>query len=138
MATHQFTLNGQQYTLTTEQVEAAVRSARPENIQELAVAVNGQWWPVKQPFGAAIGQPSNEFNSRRAFDILRRLGFELHDPQEDGERPATPGGGRTRPGPEQRGKALELAVAHCAGRDRAVAEVLQIAGEFLAWMTEGR
>ena len=36
------------------------------------------------------------------------------------------------------GSALELAVAHCAGRDRATAEVLQIAGEFLAWMTEGR
>jgi hypothetical protein len=135
MPSHEFEMNGERYTLSGEQVEAALTGKEPEVIQDLAVGVNGRWWPVKQAFGAALGKPHSEFNSRRAFDLLRRLGFQMHDAKQDGERPAAPGGTLQAADSAQRTKALELAVALHAGRGQPTAEVIGVAEQFLGWMT---
>jgi hypothetical protein len=135
MAAHEFTLNGEQYNLSSNQVEEVLTDAQPEVIQDLAVAVNGQWWPVKQAFGSALGKPPAEFNSRRAFQVLQRLGFEMHDANQEGERPHLPGGTRGEADSAQRIKALELAVALHAGQRQDVDEVLKVANQFLGWMT---
>src|SRR5262249_53184630 len=138
MARHDFSLNGEQFSLSSDQVEEALEDTRPEVIQDLAVGVNGQWWPVKQAFGAALGKPSTEFNSRRAFSILQRLGFEMHDATQDGERPRIPGLRRNVADVTQRLKALDLAVALHAGQGQEAAEVLKVADQFLCWLVEDR
>jgi hypothetical protein len=135
MPSHDFVMNDEQYTLSSEQVETALIGKDPEVIQDLAVGVNGRWWPVKQAFGAALGKPNSEFNSRKAFDVLRRLGFQMHDAKQDGERPAAPGSTLHAADSTQRTKALELAVALQAGRGQPAAEVIKVAEQFLGWMT---
>jgi hypothetical protein len=135
MARHEFLLNGEKYTLSSEQVEAALIGKEPEVIQDLAVGVNGRWWPVKQPFGLALGKPTSDFNSRKAFDVLGRLGFQMHDAKQDGERPAAPGVTRHPADSAERTKALELAVALHAGQRQPATEVIKVAEQFLGWLT---
>src|SRR5690349_11135970 len=81
------------YRLTSDEVEEAVRSLEPGAIQSLAVSVNGQWWPVKQPFVAAVARKdgniksNTDINSRTALRLLARLGFTTHDTATQGPLP---------------------------------------------------
>src|SRR4051812_12214461 len=85
------------YRLTSDEVKDAVRALEPGVIQSLAVLVNGRWWPVKQPFVAAIAKKdgniksNTDINSRTAMRLLARLGFRTHDIATQGPLPDTTG-----------------------------------------------
>jgi hypothetical protein len=70
-----FILNGDNYDVTRQNVEARLRGVAPDQIYEHAVEVNGTLFPVKQVFAVATGRDVSEFTSQRAQDVLRRLGF---------------------------------------------------------------
>jgi hypothetical protein len=128
-----FQMYGREYRLDKGDVESGLRDLTPEPIQQLAVYVAGQWWPVKQAYGAAVGKANSEFNSRRAFDILRRLGFKVHDVHRDGALESqTPNAATSH---ESRVAALEYAVAVSQGSKRPATEVLSDAEAYLEWLT---
>ena len=139
MSAIRFTLDGVVHTLTTEQVSALAGSEEPQPIQKLAVRLGDQWYPVKQAFGRAIGLANNQFNSRRAFDLLGRLGFQLHDVDVDGPLTAEigTGGGNGVASAFDRTEVLRLAVQLYAGRPNVdAATVLATAVEFGRWIGE--
>lgn len=132
-----FTLGGVVYSLTREQVIASVATEEPQPIQKLAVRLGDQWYPVKQAFGRAVGLSNNRFNSTRAFDLLKRLDFELHDADIDGPLPpeAAPDAGATPFARFDRVVVLGLAVKMYAGRSNVdAATVLATASEFGQWV----
>ena len=132
-----FKLDGVIYSLTRDQVSAGVASEEPQPIQKLAVRVGAQWYPVKQAFGRAVGLGNDKFNSRRAFDLLQRLDFEVHDTDVDGPLPVdvTPGAGSAPVAHVDRVVLLGLAVQLYAGRqDVDAATVLATAAEFGQWI----
>ncbi len=136
----EFTINGQVYRLTRQQVIASVRGVIPLAIQRWAVEVDGRRFPVKQVLAEATRTHRMDFISHRACDILRRLGFPvidvdqetasdegaaLYDQLEVGEH----GQGNLRVA------ALNAAVAYSAGRPEVDSQtVLQTATQFVRWL----
>lgn len=72
-----FTLNGQRYELTREDVEARLVEVTPDAIRKHAVRINGTWFPAIQAFEVATGIPRSEFISHTARRHLAALGFEV-------------------------------------------------------------
>lgn len=72
-----FTLNGQRYELTREDVEARLVEVTPDAIRKHAVRVNDTWFPAVQAFEVATGIPRSEFISHTARRHLSALGFEV-------------------------------------------------------------
>src|SRR3954451_13913133 len=72
-----FTLNGQRYELSREDVESRLADAAPDAIRKHAVRVNGTWFPAIQAFEVATGIPRSEFISHTARRHLAALGFEI-------------------------------------------------------------
>ncbi|MCV0377506.1 hypothetical protein [Microbacterium sp.] len=130
-----FSMDGDPHHLSMEEIERAVEDQKPEPIQQLAVAVADQWWPVKQVFGRALGLPNTKFNSRKAFDVFRRLGLPVHDVKRDGPLPSstdrTESSGRVD---NLRLRSLELAVAVSAPRGDTNDLIVATAERFLAWL----
>src|SRR5262245_43335504 len=121
------------YTLTSDEVKEAVRGLEPGAIQSLAVSVNGRWWPVKQPFVAAVSRkPGNikdnsNINSRTALRLLARLGFPTHDTATQGPLPETTGLRPASISEEDRRLALSLAVELMKGQPKTAPDVTGIA-----------
>src|SRR4051812_11952722 len=76
-ASIRFTLNGQRYELSREDVESRVGGVAPDAIRKHAVRVNGTWFPAIQAFEVAVGVPRSEFISHTARRHLAALGFEV-------------------------------------------------------------
>ncbi|QBR91840.1 hypothetical protein [Nocardioides euryhalodurans] len=72
-----FTLNGQRYELSREDVESRLADVAPDAIRKHAVRVNGAWFPAIQAFEAATRIPRSEFISHTARRHLAALGFEI-------------------------------------------------------------
>jgi hypothetical protein len=72
-----FTLNGQRYELTREDVDSRLAGVAPDAIRKHAVKVSGTWFPVIQAFEAATGIPRSEFISHTARRHLAALGYEV-------------------------------------------------------------
>ena len=72
-----FTLNGQRYELSCEDVESRLADVAPDGIRKHAVRVNGTWFPAIQAFEAATRIPRSEFISHNARRHLAALGFEI-------------------------------------------------------------
>lgn len=72
-----FTLNGQRYELTREDVESRLTDVAPDAIRKHAVKVSGSWFPVIQAFEAATGIPRSQFISHTARRHLAALGYEV-------------------------------------------------------------
>jgi len=72
-----FTLNGQRYQLSREDVERRLSDVTPDAIRKHAVRVNGSWFPVIQAFEVATGIPRSEFISHTARRHLSALGYEV-------------------------------------------------------------
>ena len=72
-----FTLNGQRYELSREDVGARLADVAPDAIRKHAVRVNGAWFPVIQAFEVATGIPRSEFMSNTARRHLAALGYEI-------------------------------------------------------------
>ncbi|QSR24126.1 hypothetical protein CFH99_00615 [Nocardioides aromaticivorans] len=90
-----FTLNGQRYELTREDVEARLIDVTPDAIRKHAVRVNDIWFPAIQAFEAATGIPRSEFISHTARRHLAALGFEVAGDIESRTTPTAP----AAPGP---------------------------------------
>jgi hypothetical protein len=131
-----FTMDRHPFQLSTEEIDTALRDAVPEPIQQLAVRHGDQWWPVKQAFGRALGISNTKFNSRKAFDVLRRLGLPVHDVKRDGPLPSSGRSSRNgRVNGDIGARALELAVA-ASNPPHDVNDIITTADRFRAWLAK--
>ncbi len=70
-----FTVGGESFDLTPEQVIAAMKDAPIETIQKHTVEIAGQVFPPKQVFAAVSGRSRQSFTTMEAQRVLTRLGF---------------------------------------------------------------
>lgn len=76
----EFQIDGKKYSLTTEDVRQAARSAQPKRIRDFYVEVDGRRFPPTQLVRLATGAPRVwSFNSR---SILTKLGFQVKAQQQ--------------------------------------------------------
>ncbi len=74
----QFTANGRQFTISHQDVVAALEGVTPEPETKWMVEVAGRSFPVKQALSVATGLGRGEFISTVAQTKLAALGFEVH------------------------------------------------------------
>ena len=96
-ASIRFTLNGQRYELSREDVESRLADVAPDAIRKHAVRVNGTWFPAIQAFEVATGVPRSEFISHTARRHLAALGFEIAGEIESRTTSTTAGPALTPP-----------------------------------------
>lgn len=72
-----FVLNGERYSLTTDDVSTRLAGIAPGPIQKHAVLVGSTWYPVRQAFGVATMISAAEYTSHTARRHLAALGFEV-------------------------------------------------------------
>lgn len=118
-----FTLNGQRYELSREDVESRLADVAPDAIRKHAVRVNGTWFPAIQAFEVATGIPRSEFISHTARRHLASLGFEVAGDIEARTTSTTAGSAITAPS----------APSPAAGLGREVSTPAEHGGE---WHTE--
>lgn len=70
-----FTVGGETFDLTREQVITAMRNAPIDTIQKHVVEIDGQAFPPKQVFGTVTGRARQSFTTMEAQRVLTRLGF---------------------------------------------------------------
>lgn len=70
-----FTVGGQEYDLTKEQVINAVKDMPIEPIRKCLVEIGGTAYPPKQVFGAITGRTRQSFTTMEAQRVLMKLGF---------------------------------------------------------------
>lgn len=104
-----FTLNGQSYELSREDVAARLVNVAPDAIRKHAVKVNATWFPVIQAFEVAAGIPRSEFMSNTARRHLAALGYEISRQVE--RRSPTPAASAQPPAPAGRPRAQEVVAA---------------------------
>ena len=144
MAAIEFENYDVRYRLTNDEVKEAVRSLEPEVIQSLAVSVNGRWWPVKQPFVAAVARKdgnikrNTDVNSRTALRLLARLGFRTHDKATQGPLPETAAGPTKSASAEDRRLALSLAVELAKRQPSTADAVTGLADKLADWLASPR
>ncbi|MBN9375738.1 MAG: hypothetical protein J0I40_10170 [Cellulomonas sp.] len=72
-----FTLDGESFDLTPEQVRSHLKGHHPENIREYWVDIDGQRWPVKQVIELATGARRPRFISTSARRWLQDVDFTV-------------------------------------------------------------
>lgn len=72
-----FTLGGQQHSLTPELVRQRLIDATPARIDKYWVEVNGHRWPVKQALSLSLAVEQSSFQSWTARRHLDALGFTI-------------------------------------------------------------
>lgn len=131
MGPRKFTLEGERFDRSKQDIEAVVAGVEPERIQQLAVFIGGKWYPVRQVLGLITGKSPQRVNSGRAFGIMRRYGFPVHDIRRDGRLPEA-----TSPNPvsgDVKGEALRLAV-QVVGPGANADAVIRLANRFVEWL----
>lgn len=103
-----FTVGGEQFEITREQVIAAMRHTAAESIQKHLVEVDGQMFPPKQVFATVTGRARQSFTTMEAQRVLGRLGFVCR--RADITLAGQDTVGRSNSSVEQRVAALEAAV----------------------------
>lgn len=73
----QFTICGQKFEITAEDIRKKMHGVEPDAVATLAVSIEGKLYPVKQVISLVTGLPKADFNSHQARHVLRRLGLEL-------------------------------------------------------------
>jgi hypothetical protein len=126
-----FTIEGELFNKSREDVERAMNGVQPDRIQQLAVQVNGTWYPVRQVLGKLIGRPPRTLNSGRSMGIMSRYRFPVHDIRTDGPLPEGP---QLATAPSSKLDVLRLAV-EVAGPGASADQVLERADRFLQWMS---
>jgi hypothetical protein len=109
-----FTVGGESYDLTREQVNAVMKDATVEPIQKHGVEIGGRLFPPKQVFATVTGRARQSFTTMEAQRVLTRLGFvcrRAHDPR-DGALASVPTDDASGPVPSdaERIASLEAAV----------------------------
>jgi hypothetical protein len=72
-----FTIGGQAFSLSREEVEAKLKSVEPEQIRRVYVEVNKKKYPVKQALAEVLGFMRSTFATQDAVRVFRRLSFHL-------------------------------------------------------------
>jgi len=72
-----FTLAGQPFELSDDDVRARLASHYPGQINRYWVDIDGVRWPVKQVVACATGLSRSEFQSQSARRLLAKLGFSV-------------------------------------------------------------
>ena len=86
------TVSGQQYSLNSGNIEAALYGVLPEPIREHFVVINGRRWPPKQVLALVTGLDRADFTTHHARRVLTRLGFPAgRAVTSRGHHPATSG-----------------------------------------------
>jgi hypothetical protein len=139
MAKIHFVMRGKPYTLTTDDVNAAMRGQTPGKIQDYATAVNGKWFSVRQVFASAIRAHQGLINTQVAVRQLRRLGYPIHSLKSDGPlpdtAPALPEASATDATAPYGSQALSLAVDLHKRRSSSPEDVLATAEAFRQWLS---
>lgn len=69
---------GQDFDLTSDEIETAVTGVDPEPIQEHFAVVGGRRYPPKQVLAIATGLDRADFTTHQARSVLRRIGFGVY------------------------------------------------------------
>ena len=75
-----FTVGGEKYDFSREQVVRRMKGVRSEPIQKHTVDIEGTIFPPKQVFAELSGRARTSFTTMEAQRVLRRLGFDSHQP----------------------------------------------------------
>jgi hypothetical protein len=70
-----FTVGGESFDLTKEQIIGAMEGVAAEPVREHVVEVDAHMFPPKQVFAAVTGRARQSFTTMEAQRVLRRLGF---------------------------------------------------------------
>jgi len=74
----QFTLRGKKYDLKTSDVVDRMKGIPPEPIKEHYVVIDDNKYPIKQVISSVLDIPRISFTSIDAYNILRKLGFDVN------------------------------------------------------------
>lgn len=77
MPKYTFTIGGQEFSLSAEDVERKLKGVEPEEVQQVYVEVLGKRYPVKQALAVSAGLIRSGFTTQMAVRVLRKLGFKL-------------------------------------------------------------
>lgn len=72
-----FTLDGEHFELTPDNVRVRLRGHVPEDVREYWVEIEGDRWPVKQVISIATGARRTRFQSQDSRRWLEKLGFQI-------------------------------------------------------------
>lgn len=72
-----FTIGGQQFSLSREDVERKLKNEEPEELRKVFVLVSGKRFPVKQALVVSAGLMRSGFTTQDAIRVFRKLGFKL-------------------------------------------------------------
>lgn len=72
-----FSLAGQPFELSDDDVRARVARHRPDAISQYWVEIDGTRWPVKQVMALATGLGKGDFQSQNSRRLLAKLGFTI-------------------------------------------------------------
>lgn len=75
--TYSFTIRGQRFSLTQEQVIERLRGETPGAITEHVVEIEGVWYPMKEAFSIATGLDRLKFQTAQAMAVFEKLGFKV-------------------------------------------------------------
>jgi hypothetical protein len=74
---YSFTIGGQVFSLTKEEVERKLKNVEPENVRQVYVEINAKKYPIKQALAEAAGLLRSGFTTQDAVRVFRRLSFLL-------------------------------------------------------------
>ena len=77
MVTISFTLAGQQFELSSDDVRTRLAGHRPDAIDQYWVEIDDIRWPVKQVMSLATGLGKTDFQSQNSRRLLAKLGFPI-------------------------------------------------------------
>lgn len=77
MTKYSFTIGGEEFSLSAEDVERKLKGVEPEQIQQVYAEISGKRYPVKQALAVSAGLIRSGFTTQMAVRVLRKLGFKL-------------------------------------------------------------
>jgi hypothetical protein len=72
-----FTVGGQGFSISREEIERKLKGVRPEQIRQYYVTVNRKDYPVKQALEVSAGLLRSGFTTQDAIRVLRKFGLPL-------------------------------------------------------------
>jgi hypothetical protein len=72
------TNNGRSFSLCISDIVKSMAGVSPDRIGKYGIKINSHEYPVLQVIAKATNTPKIEWNTGRAYQILKRLGFEIN------------------------------------------------------------
>jgi hypothetical protein len=72
-----FTIGGQEFYLSREDVDLALRTVEPENVREVYIEANDRRFPIKQALACATGLLRGAFTTHDAMRVFRKLAYSV-------------------------------------------------------------